>query len=532
MRGTRVLATVVLAANASCAACGGGAPATRAPARPDLAARYPLAALDDRALCDRLLARTAGEHAIVVDPEPALRRKVIVSDLHLGPGDGDPRFAGIEDFYAGAEWAAFLADHAARGPTDVVIAGDFIEFWQIATARGDLPDKDAAVQPGGAPVLAADQEASLAQLAPVLRAHADVFRELGAFLARGDHRVVILAGNHDADLQWPRVQLAIARAIDPVDPARLVFVDGGAYEHGGVHLAHGHDYDAANMFATRHAPFGRDRDGRCRLQSSWGEVFVDRFYTETERQLPFIDNLYPVSAGVLWGMKDEPEPARDLGAVLRFVELVRTHEPSAFNKDALGAVLQEVLGTPGKKRGPASFDEVLDHVADRMVDGDTGIEPIADALLRLRYDPELAGMWSAFARAGAALPDVRAAFAALRTIDPDALLHLREQLFGAPMDTAAKQIMTTRPGVDVVVFGHTHEVGGSRTPIDLGGRTGYYANTGSWLSVASVADLRARGLAFADLSLADRAMFPTKMTAVIVEYADGRPAPPVVVNAK
>src|SRR5690242_154102 len=76
-------------------------PPTAVPAA--LAARFPDARLDDRALCDRLLARTAAD-AVFVDPEPRTRRKVIVSDLHLGPGTRDPRFAGLEDFYSEAEW--------------------------------------------------------------------------------------------------------------------------------------------------------------------------------------------------------------------------------------------------------------------------------------------------------------------------------------------------------------------------------------------------------------------------------------------
>lgn len=504
------------------------------PKPPDLADHYPLAALDDRALCDRLLARTAAEFAVTVDPEPAMRRKVVVSDLHLGPGTDDPRFAGIEDFYAGAQWRAFLAAQAERGPTDLIIAGDFIDFWQIAAARGDLPAKNDSVQVTGAPVLAADQATSLAELAPVLAAHADVFTALGQFLARGDHRVVILAGNHDADLLWPKVQLAIARAIAPREPARLVFVDGAAYEHGGVHVAHGHAYDAANMFATGYAPFGRgnDADGRCRLQSNWGEIFVDKFYTDTERELPFIDNLYPVSAGVMWGMKDEPERARDVGAVMRFVELLRSHETMAFNRQAVGALLEEALGTSGSNdRGPESLDDVLDHVAERMVDGDASIESVADAVLRLRYDPALASLWPALAQAGRALPDVKAAFAALRSIDPDALLHLRDQLFGEPLETAATSIMKAHPEISVVVFGHTHAVGGERHTIELPDRTGYYANSGSWLSVASVADLRARGIKFADLQL-DPATFPSKTTAVFITYDDaGHPQTPIVVNA-
>src|SRR4051812_24684020 len=76
------------------------APAVIHPLDP-IAARYPNAALDDRALCDRLLALAASD-TVFVDPEPRARRKVIVSDLHLGPGTGDPRFAGLEDFYSDA----------------------------------------------------------------------------------------------------------------------------------------------------------------------------------------------------------------------------------------------------------------------------------------------------------------------------------------------------------------------------------------------------------------------------------------------
>src|SRR3954466_3538851 len=108
-------------------------PAARpAPVDP-LAARYPEAQLDDKALCDRLLARTAAA-AVFVDPEPRVRRKVIVSDLHLGPGTSARRFAGIEDFYSEAEWTAFLQRQAAAGPTDLIVNGDFIEFWQMAAA--------------------------------------------------------------------------------------------------------------------------------------------------------------------------------------------------------------------------------------------------------------------------------------------------------------------------------------------------------------------------------------------------------------
>jgi UDP-2,3-diacylglucosamine pyrophosphatase LpxH len=512
---------------AACAAC--GAQVHRGAASSDpIAARFPLALVDDRALCDQLLARDAAAYGVMVDSEPRLRRTVVVSDLHLGPGTSDPRFAGIEDFYVEPEWHAFLERQAAAGPTDLVIAGDFIEFWQIAAALHALPERTAALQPGAGPILAADQSFSVVAAKLVIDAHRSVFRDLGTFLAAGDHRVILLAGNHDADLLWPKVQLHVARAIAPADPSRLLFVAAAAYEHGGIHVEHGHAYDAANRYAANHAPFGRDRNGACRLQSSWGEVFVDKFYTETERQVPFIDNLYPESAAIVWAMRDNPDLERDLGAVIRFVELIHTAETGQFNRGAANAVLQSVLGTA---TAPESAREVLEHLLERLGRGDGGARAIVGGLSRLATDPELGGLWGAIRRAAAAMPDVGAAFDALKSIDPTALGHLREVLLGKSLENAALEILAAHPELSIVVLGHTHEVGGSLTKLEVRGRTGYYANSGSWLPVASIAELRAKGITWDKLSLADRAMFPSKMTAVIIEYAGGAPRPPVVLSA-
>ena len=65
---------------------------------------------------------------------------------------------------------------------------------------------------GGGPALRRHRDRARARRAP------PVFTDLGKLLDGGDHRVIIIAGNHDADLLWPKVQLAIARAIKPRDP--------------------------------------------------------------------------------------------------------------------------------------------------------------------------------------------------------------------------------------------------------------------------------------------------------------------------
>jgi UDP-2,3-diacylglucosamine pyrophosphatase LpxH len=507
--------------------CRGPRSGSGPPPGPDeLAARFPLAKLDDQALCDHLLARTEADAAVWVDPEPRTRRKLIVSDLHLGPGTHDARFSGIEDFFSDREWADLLHREHGRGPTDLIVAGDFIEFWQIATALGAMPTLEDPVQPDDV-VLGTDQAFAEHAAGLVIAAHPDVFRAIGSFLDAGDHRAIIVAGNHDAHLLWPRVQLAIARAIAPRDPSRLAFVPAAAYEHAGVHVAHGHAHDAANRFATDHAPFGRDRDGRCRLQTNWGEVFVDRFYTETERQIPFIDNLYPESAAILWALRDNPDPERDLGAAVRFLDMLRSAQGKRLNRDAVGAALQGVFGGSGGGRGPDGIGDVVDHISERLLRGDVSAENLVRALSRLVLDPELGGLWSGLVDAARALPDFPATLRALSRIDRDAVARLRDVLFGDSMETAARRVLDTRD-VEVVVFGHTHLVGGTVKRLDRGG---HYANTGSWISAASVAELRARGIGWDRLSLADRAMFPSKLTRVIVDYdAEGIPHPPMVEN--
>nr|MDQ3341752.1 hypothetical protein [Myxococcota bacterium] len=103
---------------------------------------------------------------------------------------------------------------------------------------------------------------------------------------------------------------------------------------------------------------------------------------------------------------------------------------------------------------------------------------------------------------------------------------LQKKLFGDSMETGAKKLIKAR-GVTHVIFGHTHSVGGFVKKTD----GGFYANTGSWISVASVAELRAKKIGWDQLSILDRTTFPSKMTAIVVEYDGETPLPPVVQNA-
>src|SRR6266545_7630906 len=70
---------------------------------------------------------------------PNGNRKVVISDLHLGAGHlSTGQWHPLEDFRFGGVFTEFLKREGSGGRTDLVVAGDFIDFWQL------LPEIDAA----------------------------------------------------------------------------------------------------------------------------------------------------------------------------------------------------------------------------------------------------------------------------------------------------------------------------------------------------------------------------------------------------
>lgn len=514
----RLVCSAALVAALGCSGKGATGPEASDP----ITAAFPLAALEGRALCDALGARSARVGSVHRDPEPRIRRKVVISDLHLGPGvAAGRRFDGIEDFFFAAELSRYLARLSASGPTDLIIAGDFIEFWQILGALDQLPERDSPLQPPGGALLGADQAAAVAALDIAVAAHSDVFRALGSFAGGGDNRLVVLAGNHDAELAWPRVRLQLVRALGVRDPKRVLFADAPGYRHGGVHVEHGHRFDGANALTEPMAPVALDGRGTCRLQSSWGQVFVARFFNRVERRYPFVDNLYPESAALYWGLRDDPDKLFALRAAGAFARVLASAESTPFNMAALRAALLNLVGAPSPVA--AVPDATLGaEIWEALPES----ERYWQVLLQLMGDPKLAGVRDTLVAAGAELPDIGAALAKLMTIDFDRLGALVETLISDPMERAAASVLAQAPDVGAVVFGHTHLPGGAVVEVASGSRRGHYANTGAWIPVQEVSALRAAHPRWTDLSIGDRAQFPARFPAVVIEYAGAVPSAP------
>lgn len=172
----------------------------------------------------------------------------VISDLHLGgfgqkPGPGD---RGFRMFTQTQNLASFISGVAARPSAELVINGDFIDFLAEGTGDGVwLPFIE-------------DESVAAEALQRVIKGEKPVFSAL-AKLVQSGKRLVILLGNHDLELSFPRVRNELCRELGVVEGSGIRFIlDGEAYSIGDVLIEHGNRYDPLNVV---------DVDGLRRLRS-------------------------------------------------------------------------------------------------------------------------------------------------------------------------------------------------------------------------------------------------------------------------
>ena len=210
-----------------------------------------------------------------------MRDLLLISDLHLGShlkartrGEFVHLAARLDE-----SLPQFLEHYARLGTWQLVINGDFIDFWNIEI--GD-PEQDA-------------EELAVERLHVVLDAYPGVEDALIAFLDAGNS-IVFVAGNHDAEFLYPKVCQAFAErlegaldggaapeelrqqitatgvtTLDEVGAGQVRFVPWFVRE-GGAWIEHGHLFDPA---CSTHAQLSPTRGGR--LVKSVAEVATRRF---------------------------------------------------------------------------------------------------------------------------------------------------------------------------------------------------------------------------------------------------------------
>ncbi len=140
----------------------------------------------------------------------------------------------------------------------------------------------------------------------MLAAHPDLFISLRVFMEKG-HRVVLVPGNHDIDIFWPRVRDRLVEELGGPDSDHFHFESSGIYRTGSLYVEHGNQYYADSVFEDFTHPFLRDpKTGEQRLERSWGNCFLEYFSNGmmSERN-PFINNVRPIPNMVFLGLQDE-----------------------------------------------------------------------------------------------------------------------------------------------------------------------------------------------------------------------------------
>lgn len=242
---------------------------------------------------------------------------LILSDLHLGEGR-DPKTGFVsrqEDFFFDDEFCAFLDHHSGEEWSEMewtlVINGDFFDFLQVvASPPPELSLRfDATFGPKAGPLESAWKAKR------IIRGHSEVFRSLAQFVLR--HRLILVAGNHDAEFHYPEVQETFLSEMERHIPPskretlrRNIEFRPWFYLSDGIYVEHGHQYDPLNSFQYQLAPrlpdLGLPASEAEDLDLPLGSLFVRYLFNRVETESPFADNIKPATRFLKWFALNHP----------------------------------------------------------------------------------------------------------------------------------------------------------------------------------------------------------------------------------
>jgi endonuclease G len=194
---------------------------------------------------------------------------VIVSDLHLGRGDE------LEDFVTTNESAfvEFLHHHSKlfrNRPTDLVLLGDFLDIWQVASED----DKHATASEEISLSFSVEEE--IKRLRQIINAHPLTFNALNNFLVADltNRRIVCIPGNHDHSLVHEEIQSIVHDAIVKENQSlknKVVFLPYYDEPELRTYAEHGNQFDLNNDY-EKFSEFGDESAGYYFVRLFWNRL--------------------------------------------------------------------------------------------------------------------------------------------------------------------------------------------------------------------------------------------------------------------
>ena len=405
----------------------------------------------------RLLALVAGV-ILAGQASPPSRPIVVIGDLHMGPGrDAGGTWHAVEDFRWRDEFVRFLdaVNTQGAGNTDLVINGDLFELLQSPST----PCRH------NAPRFGCTAAEALQRLDVVIKAHEAELAAIGKFAIAGSNRVHVVPGDHDAALLIPEVwQRAVRSFAAPAD--RIALAASGSWQSpdGRVHVEHGHQLPlSADRFSTWPNPVITE-SGRAHVERPWGEQAILPFYDRTEVRYPIVDNIAEEGTGAKFVAAAGGVDQAEIGPLLRLLLTKTTWQQ--FRMDLDDGEVQAPAWDLERIRGDlAAFVSASLPRDDPFLAGVKTIPPpIATAVGGTLSREQLIAVCdyrAAIRRARRRMERVLTQLAGVGppiaecprltdTVGPAFEYYWRSR------DQQVAQHITRRPGLDVIVFGHTH----------------------------------------------------------------------------
>ena len=219
------------------------------------------------------------------------RIKLIVSDMHLGKGKilEDGSVNKLEEFFFGEKFAEFL-DYYTSGQyrdysVELIINGDFLNFLQV-DYRGHF-------------LTVFTEQVSLDIMKDIIDGQPAAITALREFAAKTGNNVTYVVGNHDQAMLWPKLRSHFNEVVGT--PVRFKSI---VYYFDGVHVEHGHMYEAANRLNPKKFFLKKDLPVPI-LNLPFGSHFFVDFVMKIKEKHPHIDKIRPFRLLIRWAIFNE-----------------------------------------------------------------------------------------------------------------------------------------------------------------------------------------------------------------------------------
>jgi UDP-2,3-diacylglucosamine pyrophosphatase LpxH len=417
----------------------------------------------------------------------------VISDLHLGSGLNDSsNYEGCENFYADNSFIRFL-DHLQSKSTSnkavLIINGDFIDFlrilnvpnrdeqfatWQtilklVGVDKSAAQLRDSIVKKEKTYGLKTNDFKSVWKLHICICGHDKLFQRLGQWISDGN-TLIITKGNHDLEWYWKEVrrylQYWFAKSIANTNGSKAedvlaktvipqtLFIDDTLIINDKIYIEHGHRYDnTTDVKGDALIPNKQE------LNLPFGSFFNRYLINRIELMYPYLDNVRPTQ-NILLVMFRERFPFA-IKMLFRYVWL-------------MGLLLQKKI-----------FWQTLKYAITFLLVIVVPVAVCLYAILHNRPPAQPNASTPSFITQQLLSVGKNLGFLFLSYIFARIMVIVKLQ---GPHTfyPFAQDIFRSKPKIEVVTFGHTHN------PEQLKDLNKWYFNTGTWIPIyeSSSADVR------------------------------------------